>query len=117
MNIFYLSVVRELFLGLCFGLYSRLHMCLQSEEARIAREVEAHEKRIRKELEKQDMLQRKVSPHIHRKMFCLRVGMDVLFTCNHFILLIHKTIHECYAHMVLIYKMSRFCIQYKHPIN
>lgn len=33
---------------------------LQSEEARIAREVEAHEKRIRKELEKQDILRRKV---------------------------------------------------------
>jgi hypothetical protein len=33
---------------------------LQSEEARIAREVEAHEKRIRKELEKQDILNRKV---------------------------------------------------------
>lgn len=33
---------------------------LQSEEARIAREVEAHEKRIRKELEKQDLLRRKV---------------------------------------------------------
>lgn len=32
----------------------------QSEEARIAREVEAHEKRIRKELEKQDILRRKV---------------------------------------------------------
>lgn len=33
---------------------------LQSEEARIAREVEAHEKRIRKELEKEDILRRKV---------------------------------------------------------
>jgi hypothetical protein len=32
----------------------------KNEEARIAREVEAHEKRIRRELEKQDMLRRKV---------------------------------------------------------
>jgi len=32
----------------------------QSEEARIQKEVEAHEKRIRKELEKQDILRRKV---------------------------------------------------------
>lgn len=73
-----------------------VYICvLQSEEARIAREVEAHEKRIRKELEKQDMLRRKVFPPIHHKMFCSQVGMDVLFTCNHFILLIHKTTHEC----------------------
>lgn len=35
-------------------------LLLQSEEARIMREVEAHEKRIRKELEKQDILRRKV---------------------------------------------------------
>jgi hypothetical protein len=36
-------------------------MLLQhNEEAKIAREVEAHEKRIRKELEKQDLLNRKV---------------------------------------------------------
>ncbi|GFS34792.1 homeobox-1 [Actinidia rufa] len=34
-------------------------VCTQSEEARLAREVEAHEKRIRKELEKQDILRRK----------------------------------------------------------
>lgn len=34
---------------------------LQSEEAKIAREVEAHEKRIRRELEKQDILRRKVA--------------------------------------------------------
>lgn len=33
---------------------------MQSEEARIAKEVEAHERRIRKELEKQDVLRRKV---------------------------------------------------------
>lgn len=35
----------------------------QSEEARIAKEIEAHEKRIRKELEKQDILRRKVLLH------------------------------------------------------
>ena len=40
---------------------------LQSEEARIAREVEAHEKRIRKELERQDMLRRKVLFHLKIK--------------------------------------------------
>lgn len=34
---------------------------LQSDEARIEREFQAHEKRIRKELEKQDLLRRKVS--------------------------------------------------------
>ena len=33
---------------------------LQNEEARVAREVEAHEKRIQKELEKQEILRRKV---------------------------------------------------------
>lgn len=33
---------------------------LQSEESRIAKEVEAHEIRIRKELEKQENLRRKV---------------------------------------------------------
>lgn len=32
---------------------------LQSEEARIARELEAHEKRMRKELKRQDILRRK----------------------------------------------------------
>lgn len=38
-------------------------MCYtQGEEARIAKEVEAHEKRIRRELEKQDVLRRKVRP-------------------------------------------------------
>ena len=31
-----------------------------TEESKIAKEVEAHEKRIRKELEKQDVLKRKV---------------------------------------------------------
>lgn len=46
---------------------------LQSEEARIAREVEAHEKRIRKELEKQDLLRRKVPsncPYIISSITC-----------------------------------------------
>lgn len=33
---------------------------LQIDEARIEREVQANEKRIRKELEKQDILRRKV---------------------------------------------------------
>lgn len=33
---------------------------LQTEEARIAKEVKAHNKRIRKELEKQNILRRKV---------------------------------------------------------
>lgn len=32
----------------------------QHEELKIAKEVEAHEKKIRRELEKQDMLKRKV---------------------------------------------------------
>ena len=35
-------------------------MHLVGEEARIAKEVEAHELRIRKELEKQEILRRKV---------------------------------------------------------
>ncbi|CAN8267616.1 unnamed protein product [Cochlearia groenlandica] len=39
-----------------------------SEEARISREVEAHEKRIRKELEKQDMLRRKREEQIRKDM-------------------------------------------------
>ena len=42
---------------------------LQSEEARIAKEVEAHEKRIRKELEKQDILRRKVFHLIIHNLF------------------------------------------------
>lgn len=37
------------------------HVLQHNEEAKIAKEVEAHEKRIRKELEKQDILRRKVS--------------------------------------------------------
>ncbi|XP_026420944.1 homeobox-DDT domain protein RLT2-like isoform X1 [Papaver somniferum] len=40
----------------------------QSDEARIAREVEAHEKRIRKELEKQDILRRKREEQMRREM-------------------------------------------------
>jgi hypothetical protein len=34
---------------------------LQNEEARIAREVELYEKRIRREIERQDIARRKVS--------------------------------------------------------
>ncbi|XP_018483497.2 homeobox-DDT domain protein RLT2 isoform X2 [Raphanus sativus] len=40
----------------------------KSEEARISREVEAHEKRIRKELERQDMLRRKREEQIRKEM-------------------------------------------------
>ncbi|KAG7612214.1 Homeobox domain [Arabidopsis suecica] len=40
----------------------------KNEEARIAREVEAHEKRIRRELEKQDMLRRKREEQIRKEM-------------------------------------------------
>ncbi|GFS41286.1 homeodomain-like transcriptional regulator [Actinidia rufa] len=43
-------------------------VCTQSEEARIAREVEAHEKRIRKELEKQDILRRKREEQMRKEM-------------------------------------------------
>lgn len=43
----------------------------QSDEARIAKEVEAHEKRIRKELEKQDVLRRKV-------LHCSKFAFDML---------------------------------------
>ncbi|XP_062180404.1 homeobox-DDT domain protein RLT2-like [Phragmites australis] len=39
-----------------------------NEEAKIAREVEAHEKRIRKELEKQDVLNRKREEQMRREM-------------------------------------------------
>jgi hypothetical protein len=60
----------------CFPLTTYMHIVLQpytlivefawyvlqhNEEAKIAKEVEAHERRIRKELEKQDILRRKVS--------------------------------------------------------
>jgi exonuclease VII large subunit len=38
------------------------------EEAKIAKEVEAHEKRIRKELEKQDLLNRKREEQMRREM-------------------------------------------------
>lgn len=41
-------------------MYSFLQFIQHIEEAKIAKEVEAHEKRIRKELEKQDLLNRKV---------------------------------------------------------
>ncbi|KAM7271111.1 hypothetical protein ACFE04_030325 [Oxalis oulophora] len=40
----------------------------QSEETRIAREVEAHEKRIRRELERQDMLRRKREEQMRKEM-------------------------------------------------
>lgn len=59
--------VREFFCVLCLTaryFYPNLLFILQSEEARISREVEAHEKRIRKELERQDMLRRKVFFHL-----------------------------------------------------
>ncbi|KAK3184068.1 hypothetical protein Dsin_031354 [Dipteronia sinensis] len=42
--------------------------CLHSDEARIAREVEAHAKRIRKELEKQDIMRRKREEQIKKEM-------------------------------------------------
>lgn len=44
---------------------------IQCDEARIAKEVEAHEKRIRKELEKQDVLRRKV-------LHCSKFAFDML---------------------------------------
>ncbi|GAY55580.1 hypothetical protein CUMW_165260 [Citrus unshiu] len=47
---------------------SRTEKKRKSEEARIAREVEAHEKRIRKELEKQDILRRKREEQIRKEM-------------------------------------------------
>jgi hypothetical protein len=54
---------------------------LQSEEARIAREVEAHEKRIRKELEKQDILRRKV--RVSYKSFLFQICNFILIVlCN-----------------------------------
>lgn len=43
---------------------------LQSDEARIEREFQAHEKRIRKELEKQDLLRRKVSNFYNFNLAC-----------------------------------------------
>jgi hypothetical protein len=46
----------------------RKRKLLQSEEARIAKEVEAHEKRIRKELEKQDILRRKREEQTKKEM-------------------------------------------------
>ncbi|KAM7498033.1 hypothetical protein LguiA_022447 [Lonicera macranthoides] len=49
--------------ALCIGV-----LTLVSEEARIAREVEAHEKRIRKELEKQDILRRKREEQMRKEM-------------------------------------------------
>lgn len=56
---------------LALQLYSHIHIKFvldflqHSEEAKIAKEVEAHERRIRKELEKQDMLNRKVLPVLY----------------------------------------------------
>lgn len=51
----------SLFVLLLFHIILSLSNVIQhNEEAKIAREVEAHEKRIRKELEKQDLLNRKV---------------------------------------------------------
>ncbi|XVF02052.1 hypothetical protein REPUB_Repub04eG0143000 [Reevesia pubescens] len=47
---------------------SFMHGNEQNEEARIAREIEAHEKRIRKELEKQDMLRRKREEQIRKEI-------------------------------------------------
>ena len=49
----------------------------QSEEARLAKELEAQEKRMRKELEKQDILRRKV---------LLAAGRDQVFLTYMFIL-------------------------------
>lgn len=48
----------------------------QNEEARIAKEVEAHEKRIRKELEKQDMMRRKVFYMFYTLYKCFRAKLD-----------------------------------------
>lgn len=42
---------------------------MQVDEAKIAREVEAHEMRIRKELEKQDNIKRKVYVISHEFLF------------------------------------------------
>lgn len=53
-------------------------ICQQSEEARIAREVEAHEKRIRKELEKQDILRRKVFSLVNYKFSFLKIFVSNL---------------------------------------
>lgn len=62
----------------------------QSEEARIAKEVEAHEKRIRKELEKQDMMRRKVcyicliSHMMGRLCGLVNRSKRAVLTCEHF---------------------------------
>ncbi|XP_058100582.1 homeobox-DDT domain protein RLT2-like isoform X2 [Magnolia sinica] len=46
----------------------RKRKLMQNEDARIAKEVEAHEKRIRKELERQDILRRKREEQVRREM-------------------------------------------------
>lgn len=42
-----------------------LHFLQRSEEVKIPKEVEAHKRRIRKELEKQDVPKRKVLPVLY----------------------------------------------------
>ncbi|XP_010556849.1 PREDICTED: homeobox-DDT domain protein RLT2-like isoform X2 [Tarenaya hassleriana] len=46
----------------------RMERKRRNEEARIAREVEVHEKKVRKELERQDMLRRKREEQIRKEM-------------------------------------------------
>ena len=58
-------IARVILFGLIFFIwpycFTHTFMCDgQSEEARIAKEVEANQKRIKKEFEKQDVLKRKV---------------------------------------------------------
>lgn len=51
-----------------------MYFChMQSDEVRIAKEVEAHEKRIRKEIEKQDILRRKVL------LYCLNFKISLWY--------------------------------------
>ena len=64
----FLDVFFFFFSLLIYDLY--LTLLQHNEEAKIAREVEAHEKRIRKELEKQDLLNRKVFFSYIRKFTC-----------------------------------------------
>jgi len=71
---------------LALQLYSHIHIKFvwdflqHNEEAKIAKEVEAHERRIRKELEKQDILNRKVLPVLYncRSVFLVKFIYDVM---------------------------------------
>ena len=73
----FLDVFFFFFSLLIYNLY--LTLLQHNEEAKIAREVEAHEKRIRKELEKQDLLNRKVFFSYIRKFTCTFHGALLLF--------------------------------------